>query len=101
MADQKDQREKVLATETTEERHRREAGYTLGDVGAPTKKPASDDPEHPAATTTKDGTDVGVPMRPLAPGEKPQQGPEDAADPNSRGDYSVRGRAGRETSPRE
>ncbi len=36
-------------------------------------------------TTTYDATDVGVPMRPAEPGET-HQGPEDAADPNSRGD---------------
>jgi hypothetical protein len=42
-----------------------------------------------SSTTTYDRTDVGVPMRPAAPGET-HQGPEDAADPNSRGDYSNR-----------
>lgn len=41
-------------------------------------------------TTRSDANDVGVPMRELAEGEKPRRGPEDALDPNSRGDYSER-----------
>jgi hypothetical protein len=40
-------------------------------------------------TTRDDATDLGVPMLPAKPGEK-QQGPEDALDPNTRGDYSNR-----------
>jgi hypothetical protein len=35
----------------------------------------------------KDALDLGVPM---APGEGPQEGPEDALDPNARGDYTGR-----------
>ncbi len=44
-------------------------------------------------TTRDDATDAGVPMRPLAPGEQPRQGPEDAADigPHTRGDYTGKG----------
>ena len=41
-------------------------------------------------TTRDDPTDLGVPMRPLAPGEAPRPGPEDALDPTSRGDYRDR-----------
>lgn len=41
-------------------------------------------------TTRSDATDLGVPMRPLADGETPSAGPEDALDPTSRGDYSDR-----------
>lgn len=42
-------------------------------------------------TTRSDATDLGVPMRPLAEGEVPRQGPEDALglEP-TRGDYSDR-----------
>ncbi len=40
--------------------------------------------------TTYDETDVGVPMRPAAETDKPWSGPEDALDPNTRGDYSER-----------
>lgn len=40
-------------------------------------------------STTRDATDLGVPMKPAEPGET-RQGPEDALDPNTRGDYSNR-----------
>ncbi len=48
------------------------------------------DPNSPS--NTKDGTDLGVPMRPQAPTDAQRQGPEDAADNNAgnRGDYSKR-----------
>jgi hypothetical protein len=39
-----------------------------------------------AATTREDSHDLGVPM---TPGEGPE-GPEDALDPNARGDYTDR-----------
>lgn len=42
--------------------------------------------------TTKDGLDAGVPMK-TAPGET-FEGPEDAFDPDTRGDYSERIHAG-------
>lgn len=42
-------------------------------------------------STTRDATDLGVPMAP-APAGYTHQGPEDALDPTSRGDY--RGRIG-------
>ncbi len=61
----------------------------------PKKQPTSQPLQHTrGGTTTKDATDVGVPMQPAPEGYQ-HQGPEDAMDPlaeNRRGDY--RGRLG-------
>jgi len=41
--------------------------------------------------TTRDATDLGVPMKPVEnPAEYVHKGPEDALAPNTRGDYSTR-----------
>ena len=58
-------------------------------------------PHTAGGTTTRDDPgDLGVPMRPLAPGEAPRQGPEDALDPEARGDYRDRLGGGRHTTTR-
>lgn len=41
-------------------------------------------------TTRNDATDLGVAMAPPAADDPAPQGPEDALEPNTRGDYSTR-----------